>query len=66
MTATMRGVMLRGAEDASVVEVPLPEPGPGEVVIRVEAALTCGTDAKVFRRGYHARMLTPPCLFGQR
>jgi L-iditol 2-dehydrogenase len=26
--------------------------------------LTCGTDAKVFRRGYHARMIVPPSLFG--
>ena len=28
------------------------------------AALTCGTDVKVFRRGYHARMIVPPALFG--
>jgi L-iditol 2-dehydrogenase len=60
----MRAAMLRGREDVAIVDVPLPTPGPGEVVIRVEAALACGTDAKVFRRGYHARMLTPPCLFG--
>jgi L-iditol 2-dehydrogenase len=64
MTATMRAAMLRGREDVEIVDVPRPAPGPGEVVIRVEAALTCGTDAKVWRRGYHARMLTPPCLFG--
>jgi L-iditol 2-dehydrogenase len=64
MTATMRGVMLRGRRNVEVVEVPVPTPKPGEVVLRVDAALTCGTDAKVFRRGYHARMLTPPCLFG--
>jgi L-iditol 2-dehydrogenase len=30
----------------------------------VGAALTCGTDLKVFRRGYHARMIVPPALFG--
>jgi L-iditol 2-dehydrogenase len=30
----------------------------------VKAALTCGTDVKVFRRGYHARMIVPPALFG--
>jgi L-iditol 2-dehydrogenase len=60
----MRAAMLRGREDVAIVDVPRPSPGPGEVVIRVEAALACGTDAKVFRRGYHARMLTPPCLFG--
>lgn len=64
MTATMRAAVLRGREDVSVEDVPVPVPGPGEVVIRVRAALTCGTDAKVFRRGYHAKMLRPPCLFG--
>jgi L-iditol 2-dehydrogenase len=60
----MRAAMLRGREDVAIADVPVPAPGPGEVVVRIEAALTCGTDAKVFRRGYHARMLTPPCLFG--
>ena len=64
MTGTMRVAMLRGRRDVSVEEVPVPEPGPGEVLLRVDTALICGTDAKVFRRGYHARMLRPPCAFG--
>ena len=34
------------------------------MLVRVRAALTCGTDVKVFRRGYHARMIQPPALFG--
>ena len=29
-----------------------------------QVALTCGTDVKVFRRGYHARMIVPPAVFG--
>ncbi len=37
---------------------------PGEVRVGIEASLTCGTDLKVWRRGYHARMLAPPSLFG--
>jgi L-iditol 2-dehydrogenase len=37
---------------------------PGEVRIQIEAALTCGTDLKVFKRGYHARMIVPPAVFG--
>ena len=32
--------------------------------MRVGAALTCGTDLKVYRRGYHAMMLKPPIPFG--
>jgi L-iditol 2-dehydrogenase len=34
------------------------------VRISIEAALTCGTDLKVFKRGYHARMIVPPAVFG--
>lgn len=33
-------------------DVPVPRAGPGEVVIRVETALTCGTDLKTYRRGH--------------
>ena len=38
--------------DVRVEQVAEPEPGAGEVVLRVEAALTCGTDAKCYRRGH--------------
>jgi L-iditol 2-dehydrogenase len=60
----MTAAILYGKEDVRVEQVPVPRPGPGEIIIRVAAALTCGTDLKVFRRGYHARMITPPALFG--
>ncbi len=45
-------------------QVAVPEPEAGELVLRVGAALTCGTDLKVYRRGYHAMMLHPPVPFG--
>ncbi len=60
----MRAAVLYGKEDLRLETVPKPSPGPGELVLRVGAALTCGTDLKVFRRGYHARMLRPPVPFG--
>jgi L-iditol 2-dehydrogenase len=60
----MRGAMLYGQMDLRLETVPDPEPGQGEVVIKVGAATTCGTDLKVWRRGGHARMLRPPTLFG--
>jgi L-iditol 2-dehydrogenase len=60
----MKAAVLHGREDVRIEEVPVPELQPGDVLLRVEAALTCGTDVKVFRRGYHARMITPPALFG--
>jgi L-iditol 2-dehydrogenase len=60
----MRAAVLYGKEDVRLESVPVPEIGPGELLVRVRAALTCGTDVKVFRRGYHAKMITPPALFG--
>lgn len=62
--ATMQAAILHGREDIRIESVPVPEAGPGELVVQVGAALTCGTDLKVFRRGYHARMIVPPALFG--
>ena len=60
----MQAAVLYGREDLRLEEVPRPRAAPGELVLRVGAALTCGTDLKVFRRGYHARMLRPPMPFG--
>jgi len=56
--------LLYGQEDLRLEQVPDPTPEAGEVVIQVEAATTCGTDLKVWRRGGHAKMLTLPTLFG--
>jgi L-iditol 2-dehydrogenase len=61
---TMLAAVLYGQEDVRMEHVPVPHAGPGEIVVRVVAALTCGTDLKVFRRGYHAKMIQPPALFG--
>ena len=56
--------VLYGKEQLKVEPVAVPRLGSGDVLVRVKAALTCGTDVKVFRRGYHARMIVPPALFG--
>jgi L-iditol 2-dehydrogenase len=64
MTSQMTAAVLYGKEDLRLVRVPVPVAAPGELVVRVGAALTCGTDLKVYRRGYHAKMLTPPIPFG--
>ena len=63
-TPLMQAAVLYGREDVRLEEIPVPGVGPGEVRVRIGAALTCGTDLKVFRRGYHARMIVPPAVFG--
>lgn len=60
----MNAAILHGRRRLSVeavLEAPLQ---PGEVRVRIEVALTCGTDLKVWKRGYHERMLRIPCAFG--
>src|SRR5436190_20854057 len=60
----MKAAVLYGKEDVRVEEI-VPAPlKSGEVRIQIEAALTCGTDLKVFKRGYHAKMIVPPAVFG--
>ncbi len=56
--------VLHGKEDLRVEQVPVPAVGPSDMLIRVQAALTCGTDLKVYRRGHHARMITLPGVLG--
>src|SRR5579883_55547 len=60
----MTAAVLYGKEHLQIETVDVPKIGRGDVLVRVRAALTCGTDVKVFRRGYHARMIVPPALFG--
>ena len=60
----MRAAVLYGKEHIQLETVPVPEIGPGDMLVRVRTALTCGTDVKVFSRGYHARMIVPPAVFG--
>ncbi len=64
MSQQMTAAVLYGKEDLQIESVEVPALGRGDVLVRVRAALTCGTDVKVFRRGYHARMIVPPALFG--
>lgn len=50
--------------DVRIEQVAEPTPGPGEVVLRVDAALTCGTDAKCYRRGHPVLLGPAPARFG--
>jgi len=56
----MKAVVYRGPNDLRVEEVPRPEAGPGEMLVRVEASGICGTDLKKIQKG----LLSPPRIFG--
>ena len=58
----MTAAVLYGKEDIKIEQVPIPRVNEGEVLIKVQVALTCGTDLKVYQRGYHARMIVPPAF----
>ncbi|HEU4449837.1 MAG TPA: zinc-binding dehydrogenase [Gaiellaceae bacterium] len=60
----MRALLYHGPGDLRVEEVPRPEPGPGDVLVQVEVALTDGTDAKAFRRGHPLLLAETPSAFG--
>ncbi len=38
--------------------------GPGEALVKVKAATTCGTDVKIFQRGYVSGVIQYPTVFG--
>lgn len=48
----MRALTLKAPGELVVSTVPVPEPGPGDVLVQVMAATTCGTDLKAFLRGH--------------
>jgi L-iditol 2-dehydrogenase len=58
----VKAALYKGPKDLNVIEVDKPKPGPKEILIKVKACATCGTDAKIFNHG-HPR-LTPPQIIG--
>lgn len=60
----MTAAVLHGREDVRIERVSVPAIADDEVLVRVGVALTDGTDLKVWKRGYHAKMIQPPALFG--
>jgi L-iditol 2-dehydrogenase len=60
----MKAVVFHGPGSLRYEEVPWPEPGPGEIVVTIEAALTCGTDVKTLRRGHPVMIPRVPTVFG--
>ncbi len=58
--ATMRAAVYKGQSVVSVEEIPTPEVGPGEMLIRVESCGICHTDLKKIEHN----LLAPPRIYG--
>jgi L-iditol 2-dehydrogenase len=61
---TMTAAMLYGVRDLRVEEVNTPHVERGEALVKVKAATTCGTDLKIFQRGYTEKVIKLPAVFG--
>lgn len=57
---TMQAAVYRGPNDVRIESVPVPQIGPGEVLIRVHTCGICGTDLKKIHTGSHSA----PRIFG--
>jgi L-iditol 2-dehydrogenase len=64
MSEKMRAALLYGVKNLRVEDVDVPEVGVGEVLVKVKAATTCGTDLKIYQRGYVSGVIKLPTIFG--
>ena len=48
---TMRASVLRGVKDVAIEERPVPEPGSGEVLVRIGSVGVCGSDVHYYEHG---------------
>ena len=60
----MKAVRFYAPGDIRYEEVSITPPKKGEVVVKIKAALTCGTDVKTFRRGHPVLIKKVPSGFG--
>ena len=56
---TMKAWVLGGPDELSLLEKPVPEPGPAEVLLRIDAIAVCATDLEIIRHG------TPALIEGE-
>ncbi|MCK5563338.1 alcohol dehydrogenase catalytic domain-containing protein, partial [Candidatus Bathyarchaeota archaeon] len=60
----MKAALLYDVKDLRVENIDKPKVGPGEALVKVKAATTCGTDVKIFQRGYVSGVIQYPTVFG--
>ena len=60
----MKAAMLHGVKDLRIQDINVPTVDDGEILVKVKAATTCGTDLKIYQRGYVSGVITLPTVFG--
>lgn len=60
----MKAMVFYGPGDLRYEETPVPAPTRGEILVQIQAALTCGTDVKTLRRGHPVMIPRVPTVFG--
>jgi L-iditol 2-dehydrogenase len=60
----MRAALLYGKEDLRIEDVPVPEIGPGEILLKVKASAVCGTDIRMYRNGSKNATPDHPLVLG--
>jgi L-iditol 2-dehydrogenase len=61
---TMKAAVLFGKEDLRIVDLPVPEYGAHEVLLKVRAAAICGTDIRMYRNGFKGVDVEHPLVIG--
>jgi len=62
MKGKMKAMVLQQPGDIQPQYVDIPQIGPEEILVKVDVALTCGTDLKTYKRGHP--LIEPPLIFG--
>jgi L-iditol 2-dehydrogenase len=60
----MKAALLYGVKDLRIEETAKPKIAAGEILVKVKAATTCGTDLKIYQRGYVGGVIKLPTVFG--
>ncbi len=60
----MKAAMLYGVKDLRIQKIDRPQASDGEILVKVKAATTCGTDLKIYQRGYVGGVIKLPTVFG--
>lgn len=60
----MNAAVFYAPKDVRFERIEVPRPGTGELLVKIGAALTCGTDIKTFERGHPTIIKKVPSTFG--